>query len=46
MRTTKEIVERLFDMLHGLAGMGCLIEEERAELEALAIEWYAQNSEE
>lgn len=45
MRTTKEIVERLFDMLHGLAGMGCLIEEERAELEALAIEWYTQNKE-
>lgn len=46
MRTNKEIVERLFDMLYGLASMGCLIEEERAELEALEFEWNVQNREE
>lgn len=46
MLTVKEIVDILFDMLWSLEAIGCLLEEERIELEALEAEWNAQNWEE
>ena len=46
MRTNKEIVERLFDMLWSLEAIGCLLEEEKVELEDLEFEWNVQNREE
>lgn len=46
MRTNKEIVERLFDMLYGIANIGYLSKEEKTELEALEFEWNVQNRDE